>query len=240
MEEFKTLAGHPVCPLGLAGNPDMGSACVDVAYQAGVNYFFFYSLQFQGLIVGLNRLVKGNRESVVLATGTESRDPAEMRGYFDQAGRRLGVEDIDIFFAEYISPSDDMAQVFGALEEIWAWKETGKVRYVGATCHNRELALKLIESGRVEVLMHRYNMAHRGAEEKVLPAAESADIPVVSFTNTRWGSLLKGHSDWQGDPPQAADCYRYVLRQQAVKLALTAPGTVRELKENLDVVIHSS
>ena len=151
-----------------------------------------------------------------------------------------GGQDVDVFFAEYISPSDDMAQVFGALEEIWAWKEAGKVRYVGATCHNRELALKLIESGRVEILMHRYNMAHRGAEEQVLPAAESAGIPVVSFTNTRWGSLLKGHSDWQGDPPKAADCYRYVLQQQAVKLALTAPGTVRELKENLDVVIHPS
>lgn len=124
----------------------------------------------------------------------------------------------------------------GVIEQMWQWKAEGKIRYVAVTTHNRPLAMKLINSGRVEVLMHRYNMAHRGSEEQVLPAAQAVGIPVVSFTNTRWGSLLKGHPEWDGAIPTAADCYRFVLNHPAVRIALTAPTTVAQLKDNLTVL----
>lgn len=142
----------------------------------------------------------------------------------------------DVFFAEYISPADDMLQVQAVLDELHTWKKKGLIRYVGATVHNRPLALELIASGQCEVLMHRYNMAHRKAEEKVLPAAFQAEIPVIAFTCTRWGSLVKGHPDWQGEIPQAADCYRFALRNLAVRMALTSPQTLIQLEENLSVL----
>lgn len=84
--------------------------------------------------------------------------------------------------------------------------------------------------------MHRYNMAHRKAEEKVFPAAIQAKIPVVAFTCTRWGSLLKGHSNWQYQPPTAADCYRYALHNQAISARLMAPQSLQQLTENLSVL----
>jgi aryl-alcohol dehydrogenase-like predicted oxidoreductase len=84
--------------------------------------------------------------------------------------------------------------------------------------------------------MHRYNMAHRKAQEQVFPMAQEAKIPVVAFTCTRWGQLLQGHPDWQQEIPTAADCYRYALHQKAVHLALTAPQTQAQLEENLSVL----
>ena len=81
--------------------------------------------------------------------------------------------------------------------------------------------------------MHRYNMAHRGSEEAVLPKAEALGIPVVAFTCTRWGSLLDGHEDWDSEVPKAADCYRYVLNHPSVRVALSAPATEAQLRENL-------
>ena len=122
------------------------------------------------------------------------------------------------------------------MDEIWKWREEGTVRYVGATVHDRPLALKLIASGKVEVLMHRYNMAHRGAVAEVLPAAIGAGVPVVAFTCTRWGSLLKGHPEWAGEIPTAVDCYRYALCHPAVDVALTAPASLDELQGNLGVM----
>ena len=240
---LETMQGDAVRSLGLAGNPDTESRFVKVAYRAGVNAYFFYSLSSSGLVLGLGRLLKGRRERVVVVTGTESRDPREMRAYFDRVRRRLDVDVIDVFFAEYVSPSNDMDEVLGkggAIDEIWKWKAEGKVRYVGATAHSRPLSVELIKSGRVEVLMNRYNMAHRGAEGQVLPAAEAVGIPVVSFTCTRWGSLLKGHRGWTGPVPTAADCYRYVLRHPAVHLALTAPARMADLEENLSVLADAS
>ena len=126
-----------------------------------------------------------------------------------------------------------MQEIRAVLEELHQWKARGLIRYVGATVHSRPLALELIGNGLVEVLMHRYNMAHRGAEEQVLPAACKAEIPVVAFTCTRWGSLLGEHPDWSGKVPRAADCYEYVLHHPAGRVALTAPETRVELRENL-------
>jgi aryl-alcohol dehydrogenase-like predicted oxidoreductase len=90
-----------------------------------------------------------------------------------------------------------------------------------------------------EVLMHRYNMAHQGAEEAVLPTALQLDVPVVAYTCTRWGSLLQGHEAWTGGIPAASD-YRYSLDHPAIHLALTAPATLEELEQNLDILHNQS
>ncbi len=236
---IQTLRGQPISILGLAGNSDMEPSCASVAHQAGINYFFFYNLSFTSLLEGLKPILAAGREELAIATGSGDRDPGKLRQYLDRVRRYLDTDVVDVFFAEYVSPADDMAKVRVALDELHAWKASGLVRYVGATAHSRTLALELIEGGQCEILMHRYNMAHRRAEEKVFPAALRAGIPVVAFTCTRWGSLLKGHPDWQAKVPQASDCYRFALSHSAIGLALTAPKTKAQLKKNLSV-LHAS
>src|SRR5438046_6548852 len=76
---------------------------------------------------------------------------------------------------------------------------------------------------RVDVLMHRFNMAHRKAAREVFPAAAKARTPIVAFTATRWGTLLEPHADWPGRPPTASDGYRYCLAHRPVLVVLTAP-----------------
>ena len=214
----------------------MDTSCAALAFEAGINYFFFYDISHENLLNGLKPIVATQREQVLIATGSDDRDLGKLRQYLEQVRRYLNVDVIDVFFAEYVTPNEDIAQTWAVLDELWAWKERGLIRYVGATTHNRALALELIKSDRTEVLMHRYNMAHRKAEEQVFPMAQQAGIPVIAFTCTRWGQLLKGHPDWQGEIPTAADCYRYALHQKAVHLALTAPKTQAQLEENLSVL----
>jgi aryl-alcohol dehydrogenase-like predicted oxidoreductase len=84
--------------------------------------------------------------------------------------------------------------------------------------------------------MHRFNMAHRKAAREVFPVAAKARTPVVAFTATRWGTLLEPHADWPDPPPTASDCYRYCLAQPSVHLVLTAPRSLEELEQNLDVI----
>ena len=234
-----TRAGKSVAPLGLAGRPGLEGGCVDAAFAAGLDYFFFYSGDCAAMLDGLAALCRDCRDEVFIATGGESRDPQRLRAYRDETLRRLGAAALDIFYLEYVAPHDDIDALLapdGALNELERWQDDGLIRYIGVTTHNRLLSLELIASGRIEVLMHRYNMAHRGAEAAVLPAAQAAAIPVVAFTCTRWGSLLRGHRNWDGAVPRAADCYRYALHHPAVRLALTAPETTGELRENRAVL----
>lgn len=238
---LETISGQTVKPLGLSAYPDMEMACVPAAFDAGIDYFFFYNLNYELILKGLKKLCPKHRDRMVIATGSEARDVQELRTYRDDAMRKLGIDAIDIFYLLYVSPNDDMRDILspeGALRELEQWKSEGLIRYIGASTHNRPLSLDLIGTGRIDVLMHRYNMAHRKAEKKVLPAAHCADIPVVAFTCTRWGTLLKGHRNWSRDlpKPRAADCYRYALHNPAVQLALTGPKTLEDLRQNLAVL----
>jgi predicted aldo/keto reductase-like oxidoreductase len=206
---------------------------VDCAYRYGMDYFFFYSFAFEGVVDGLGNLCKRHRHEVVVATGEEARDTESLIQTRDRALQSLGTDFIDIFYAEYVSPDDSWADVKKALDTLSQWKQEGTIRYVGVSAHDRQLAGDLVESGSVDVLMHRHNMAHRKSESTALPRAMDADVPVVAFTCTRWGSLLRGHPRWSGKVPTASDCYRFSLGHDAVRLALTAPGNLSELDENI-------
>lgn len=206
---------------------------VDYAYRCGMDYFFFYSFAFEGMVDGLSTLCKRHRHEVVVATGEEARDTKSLIQTRDRALQYLGTDFIDIFYAEYVSPEDSLADVEKALETLSQWKKDGTIRYVGVSTHDRQLAGDLAESESVDVLMHRYNMAHRKSESTALSRAMNANVPVVAFTCTRWGSLLRGDPRWSGKVPTASDCYRFSLGHDAVRVALTAPGNLSELDENV-------
>ena len=234
-----TLNGDPAQPLGLAAYPDQRSGCVRVAHQGGVNFFFFYSLTDDSVAEGLLPLLRRSREHIIVATGSGARGRNGLDRALRSIFRRLGVDTLDIFFAEYVSPSDDTAQIFdrgGVLDVICEWRRDEAIRYAGATTHSRELALRLIDDGRIDVLMHRFNMAHRRAADSVFPAAHAAGIPVVAFTATRWQTLLNGHPAWSGPVPSASDCYRYCLTAPAVQVVLSSPTTPAQVRENLVVL----
>ncbi|MDZ8068193.1 MAG: aldo/keto reductase [Nostoc sp. DedQUE08] len=235
--ELVTIHRQPASILGLAGQ-SIDAATVSLAFEAGINYFFFYNLESENFLDGLKSLLVGKREQTLIATGSENRNIESLRNYLDCVRHRLNIAQVDVFFAEYVSPADDIGQLQAVLDELHSWKDQKLVRYVGVTTHNLPIAKQLIEARHIDVLMLRYNMAHRKAEEDVLPSASKAGIPVVAFTCTRWGSLLKGHPNWQQKPPLAADCYRMALSHRAVRLALTAPKNRQQLLENLSV-LHS-
>jgi aryl-alcohol dehydrogenase-like predicted oxidoreductase len=234
-----SLQGSSACPLGLAAHPHQPQRCVGRAFDQGINYFFFYGPGHKSFIQGLAPLVRRHREELIVATGSGARKPGSLRTARRKTLAALGAEMLDVFFAEYINPADDPEAVFGrdgVLDELQKWKAEGSIRFVGATAHDRPLARRLAEDHRVDILMHRFNMAHRKAMDEVFPAALAAQTPVVAFTATRWGTLLESPAQWPEQPPRAADCYRYCLAHPAVQVVLTAPQSLTELEANLGVL----
>src|SRR5262249_2510250 len=114
----------------------------------------------------------------------------------------------------------------------------GLVRRLGVTSHQRKLAAQMAESGLLDLLMIRYNAAHRGAERDVFPVTQALGLPVIAYTAQRWGALVRPTPD---DPsgfsvPSAPAWYRFVLQHPAVAVALAAPGSRPELEEDLQVL----
>lgn len=175
--ELVTQQGQTASILGLAASGGMDVTCIAAAFEAGINYFFFYDFANEKFLAGLKSLLATKRERVLVATGSQERDLNSLHHDFEEVRQRLNIDVVDAFFVEYVYPTEDLEQVEAALEQLQLWQQKGLVRYVGVTTHNRPIALNLIERGKCELLMHRYNMAHRKAEENVLPSAQIAGIP---------------------------------------------------------------
>ena len=236
-KRLQTANGGDLSALAIGGRPDDRPVDLRPAVEAGVNCFFFYSVEHVGFTRGLRALGREVDEAdLFICCGSEARDTDTLARDLEQAQEATGRAVIDAFLLEYVSPSDDLDALTapnGVLAAMRRWRDGGQVRFVGASAHDRPTARRLIESGSIDLLMHRYNMAHRGAEQQVFPAAEAHGVPVVAFTATRWGSLLDGHSAWHGPAPGAADCYRFSLRPAPVALVLSAPQSQQELAENV-------
>jgi aryl-alcohol dehydrogenase-like predicted oxidoreductase len=160
---ISTIANMPAGSLGLAAYPEQNSACVGRAFESGINFFFFYSPGQKHFVKSLQRLVATHRNELIVASGSGSRTTSGLRAARHRIASIVGVEVLDIFFAEYINPNDHPAAIFdsgGVLDELQNWKAEGSIRYVGTSCHDRKPAKRLAEDPRVDLLMHRFNMAH--------------------------------------------------------------------------------
>ncbi len=103
--KLETLAGKPVRILGLGNHPQMESGCIRVAYQAGINYFFSYNLTYTNLLQELKTLMARQREQIVVAIGSETRNLKQLRQYLDRVRQLLDTDIVDVFLTEYVSPA---------------------------------------------------------------------------------------------------------------------------------------
>lgn len=230
-----------VCRLGLAtrGGTDLRAEDAARAIERGVNY-----LNWCGKPDGLSRAIAtlgAAREKVVIAVQFQARTPAQAAREFDRLLQQLQTSYIDILTLYYVESEDEwrkLAAAGGVLEFLNRRKEVGLLRRIGLTSHQRKLAAGLARTGLIELLMIRYNAAHRGAETDIFPVARRLAVPVVTFTGLRWRALLdRTPNDTPGfEPPTAAGCYRFCLAHPDVTVALHAPHNRAELDHNLQLL----
>jgi aryl-alcohol dehydrogenase-like predicted oxidoreductase len=229
--------GLRVHRLGLSATYRPGKDVVYKALDEGLNYFFCYGFDNQ-MIKVLRDAFKRERQRYVVATGGYNLlvGHFDLRRTLEKRLRQLQTDYIDVFlFLGVTKPKHfpDRLQ-----DELRRLREDGRVRAVGMSCHDRVFAGRLAASGSLDVLMIRYNAAHRGAEADIFPRLGVHDPGLVSYTATRWGHLLRRPRGRPKDGriPTAGECYRFVLSNPQVDVCMTAPSNARHLAENLAAV----
>lgn len=236
--------GLQVSPLGLAGMavrfggpaaPGLKPDDVERAYhEHGVNTFLAHH-RMGAICEGVRRLVKaGHRDDLVLASELSLPFGGSARRGLDKHLRVLGVDHLDLWLVGwvrwrwYLRPA--------VWDELLRLKQSGRVRALGFSCHDRKLATAIARELPIDVLMIRYNAAHRGAEREVFePLRELGDRRpgIVAYTATRWGMLLSplpksGFEQGMSGP----ECYRFVLGHDMVDTVWCAPRSTDELRED--------
>jgi len=223
--------------LGLSGTYRPGKRTIYKALDEGLNYFFCYGFDTQMIRV-LRDVLNGRRDSYTVATGAYNLlwGSPNLRRTLEKRLRQLHTDYIDVFL--FLGVTKERHFPEHLREELYRLREEGKVRCVGISTHNRKFAGKLAAEGALNVIMMRYNAAHRGAEHDIFPHLTPYNPGVVSYTATRWRHLLRRPRGWpkNGRIPTAGMCYRFVLSNPNVDVCLTAPSNLKQFKENLRAV----
>jgi aryl-alcohol dehydrogenase-like predicted oxidoreductase len=226
--------GTPVSRIGLSATYRPGRATIFKALDEGLNYFFYFGFDNQ-MTGALRDAIRARREQYVLATGAYNYiwGHQNLRKTLERRLRQTRTDYIDIFhFLGVTKPAQFTPQV---REELQAVRESGLVRAVSISTHDRKFAVQLAREGVLDAMMIRYNAASRGAETEIFANLPESNPAVVSFTATRWTSLLRAP---RGDPkgvriPSAGMCYRFVMSNPAVHVCLMAPGNLKQFEQNL-------
>jgi len=234
--------GCPVVSrLGLATRGNTRLEAEDIAYAVarGINYLNWCGSE-DGIATALREKLIDRRQ-VVLATQLESRDGTSAARELDAQLRTLGTDRIDVvtfYFVETEGEWQELVRPGGGVEALAEARKREQIRLIGLTTHQRRLGAKWVESGKLDLLMIRYNAAHRGAEQEVFPLTDRLRIPVVAFTAQRWGALTERTPDDPAGftPPPASAWYRFALANPSVSVALMAPYNRLELEEDLTLL----
>jgi predicted aldo/keto reductase-like oxidoreductase len=190
-----------------------------------------------GLAEGVRRLVRaGHRDEIVIASGANVPTGGSVRREFEKQAKALGVDHIDVFHLFWVQAHWYVTgKTWPAMQKLVS---DGKARALAVSCHDRKMARALVDELDLDVLMIRYNAAHRGAEQEIfatLPKDRSARPGIVAYTATRWGKLLEKRGEL--GPMTAPECYRFQQSHDAVDVGLTGPASYAELEENVRGVL---
>jgi aryl-alcohol dehydrogenase-like predicted oxidoreductase len=226
--------GLPVFRLGLSATYRPGEAALREGLEAGMNYVLWYFTDTQMTRV-LREVLPRQREKLVVLTGVMCQPPWWIRRGLERALRALRTDYIDVFQIGWVGAGKLRPQTLEVLQRL---KEQGKIRASSISTHARRYAGELVQQGALDVLMVRYNAAHRGAEQDIFPHLAASNPGVVIHTATRWTYLLRRPRGWPASEriPTAGDCYRFVLSNPHVHVCFTAPRRLAELRDNLAAV----
>ena len=253
---------------GLTGGEEHIREMFAAARTMGVNYLDFYTADPE-VRSSVGRALKEVPGHFVLqghlcsvwqnGQYKATRDIGEVRASFEDMLRRLETDYIDVGMIHYVDTMDTWNTVANgevmryALEQ----KRAGRIRCIGLSSHNPEVALAAVESGLVEVLMFSvnpcYDLQPAGENCEALWAEESYAGMLVNMDPARerlyetcqrlgvgitvmkafgGGDLLTADSP-AGVALTVEQCIHYALTRPAVASVMSGVHTSAELAASL-------
>jgi predicted aldo/keto reductase-like oxidoreductase len=134
----------------------------------------------------------GHRDQVIIATKSGRRDKTEAAAELERSLKRLGTDVIDIWQLHNISNAEKYAQVTspgGSLEAAREALQAGKIRHIGISSHNLDIAIKAVKSGLFETIQFPFNYVTREPADELIPLAQEHDVGFIGMKPFAGGML---------------------------------------------------
>lgn len=213
--------GLMVSEIGLGGewlerhNKEDVRAVVDVCREAGINIIDCFMSE-PNVRSNIGFAIAQDREKWIIQGHVGSawrdgqyvrtRDMEEVKEAFYDLLTRFQTDYMDLGMIHFVDRLDDWKVVLenGFMDYMHELKNSGKIRHIGLSTHNPEIARLAVEEGSVEVILFSLNPAY-----DMLPATEEIDDYFVEEYDANLGGIA----------PERADLYR-LCEQKGVALTV--------------------
>ncbi len=142
----------------------------------------------------IGKALKGRRrQDVYIATKTGARTAKEINEHLELSLKRLQTDYIDLYQFHQVGSEAAMAQVLDPEKGVYpvfeAAKQAGKIRHIGVTSHQMDVAKKLVASGRFETLMFPFNFVTSEPADALLPLCHQHDVGFITMKPMAGGML---------------------------------------------------
>jgi len=137
----------------------------------------------------------GMRDKVVIATKTAKRDAAGAMEHLELSLRKLRTDYIDVYQLHQVSKESEWEEITGpngAMEAILKARDEGKVRHIGFTSHNLNVAIKIAKTGRFATVQFPFNFIESDPEKELFPLAREIGMGILAMKPFGGGALDDG------------------------------------------------
>jgi predicted aldo/keto reductase-like oxidoreductase len=171
----------------------------------------------------IGRALVGRRDRVIVATKSGQRGKAEAAAELERSLRRLRTDVIDIWQLHNISSAETYDRVTGpggSLEAAREALQAGKIRHIGLSSHNLDVAMEAVRSGLFETVQFPFNYVTREPADELIPLAKERDVGFIGMKPFAGGML-----------GNAALSIKYVLQFDSVvpDPGIQAVGEIEEI-----------
>ncbi|WP_225411924.1 aldo/keto reductase [Stigmatella hybrida] len=189
-------------------------------------------------VVGTLAVKTGLQPKLFLATKVWTSGKAEGIRQMEDSLRKLRAQRVDLMEVH------NLVDAATHLDTLRAWKEEGRVRYVGVTHYTasaHDAVAKLLQSRKVDFVQINYSVGEREAEQRLLSVARERGVAVIANRPFAGGGLLQ-RLKHKPLPPWAAelDCeswaqllLKFVISHPAVTCAIPATSKPSHLRDNM-------
>lgn len=126
----------------------------------------------------IGKAIAGRRDQVIIAT--KGWEPE----HIDVSLKRLNTDYIDLWQFHSISSFEDLEEVIrpgGLLEKAQKALQIGKIRHIGFSSHNVDVALKTLASGHFETVQFPLNFVSNEAVDELLPLSRKLNVGFIAM-----------------------------------------------------------
>jgi hypothetical protein len=140
----------------------------------------------------IGKAVAGRRDKVIIATKSGGRSREDVEKHLKLSLERLQTDYIDLYQFHGVNNTkhlDTILEPGGLLSVVEEAKKAGKVRHIGITCHQIDIAKKAVASDHFETIMFPFNFITDEAAVELLPLARQHDVGFIVMKPLAGGML---------------------------------------------------